>query len=395
MLNAKNILIVNAGSSSIKLDVFEVTDRLIQLMEVSVEKIGWSKPNLVIKNFTTTERTSKPVEASDHTAATSLLMDCIGQQIHPEKLLAIGHRIVHGGPKYSQAQLITKDVLNELDKLIAFDPEHLPIEIELIEAFDRTFSGVTQVASFDTAFHHDMPRVASMIAIPRRYETQGVRRYGFHGLSYTFLLQELAHQAGVDKASGRVVLAHLGNGASLAAVREGKSIDTSMGFTPSGGIPMSTRSGDLDPGLALYLTQSQGVDEFNNMVNFRSGLLGMSETSSDMEKLLEIEDTDPRAAEAIALFCYQVKKYIGSYAAALGGLDTLVFAGGIGENAPKIRARICADLDFLGILVEESRNADNADLISSDSSRVAVRVIPTNEAMTIANDVFLILEKKS
>ncbi len=249
----------------------------------------------------------------------------------------------------------------------SFDPEHMPEEIQLVEAFHRRFPNLTQWACFDTAFHHDLPRVAKMLPIPRRFEAQGVRRYGFHGLSYEFLIGELGRLAGSEAAQGRVILAHLGNGASLAAVRDGKSIDTSMSFTPTAGVPMSTRSGDLDPGLVWYLARTEGFDakRFNEMVNFESGLLGISETSSDMHDLLKAEAKDVRAAEAIALFCYQVKKWIGSFAAALGGLDTLVFAGGIGENAPVVRARICEGLEFLGIELEEKQNSANEGVISS------------------------------
>ena len=261
------------------------------------------------------------------------------------------------------------------------------------EAFHRRFPDLPQVACFDTAFHHDLPRVAQMLPIPRRYEAQGVRRYGFHGLSYTFLMEELARQAGPDAAQGRVILAHLGNGASLAAVRNGKSVDTSMSFTPAAGVPMSTRTGDLDPGLVWYLARTEKMDakQFNQMVNFQSGLLGISETSSDMRDLLEKETQDVRAAEAVALFCYQVKKWIGSFAAALGGIETLVFAGGIGENAPAVRARICDGLEFLGIELEEKHNAANAGVISPASSRVVVRVIPTNEEQMIAKTVCQVL----
>jgi acetate kinase len=284
-------------------------------------------------------------------------------------------------------------MVEELRRLSSFDPEHLPEEILLTEAFHRRFPDLPQVACFDTAFHHDLPRVAQLLPIPRRYEAQGVRRYGFHGLSYAFLMEELARLAGTEAARGRVILAHLGNGASLAAVRDGKSMDTSMGFTPTGGVPMSTRSGDLDPGLVWYLARTEGLEAkgFNEMVNFQSGLLGMSETSSDMRDLLGRETQDVRAAEAIALFCYQIKKWIGSFAAALGGLDTLVFAGGIGENAPTVRARTCEGLGFLGIELAERRNAANEGVISTDASRVAVRVIRTNEELMIAKTVCRVL----
>jgi acetate kinase len=249
------------------------------------------------------------------------------------------------------------------------------------------------VACFDTAFHHDLPRVARLLPIPRRYEAQGVRRYGFHGLSYAYLMGELARLAGSEAAHGRVILAHLGNGASLAAVRDGKSVDTSMSFTPTAGVPMSTRSGDLDPGLVWYLarTEKMNAQQFNEMVNSRSGLLGVSETSSDMRDLLERETQDVRAADAVALFCYQVKKWIGAYAAVLGGLDTLVFAGGIGENAPIVRARICDGLGFLGIELDEKRNTTNTGVISADTGRVAVRVIHTDEERMIAETVCRVL----
>jgi acetate kinase len=232
-----------------------------------------------------------------------------------------------------------------------------------------------------------------MLPIPRRYEAQGVRRYGFHGLSYEFLMEELARMAGPDVARGRVILAHLGNGASLAAVHDGKSVDTSMSFTPTAGVPMSTRTGDLDPGLVWYLarTEKMSATQFNDMVNFQSGLLGISEISSDMRDLLKHETLDVRAAEAVALFCYQVKKWIGAFAAALGGIETLVFAGGIGENAPAIRARICDGLGFLGIELEEKHNAANEGIISTASSRVVVRVIHTDEEQIIAKTVCQVL----
>jgi acetate kinase len=246
---------------------------------------------------------------------------------------------------------------------------------------------------FDTAFHRTMPRVASLLPIPRRYEAAGVRRYGFHGLSYEFLMEELARLSDPAATKGRVILAHLGNGASLAAVRDGKSIDTSMGFTPTAGLVMSSRSGDLDPGLISYLarTEQMSATQFQEMVNHASGLLGVSEISSDLRDLLARESDDVRAAEAVALFCYQAKKWIGSFAAALGGLDTLVFAGGIGEHAPLIRGRICDELGFLGIELDEGRNMKNAPLISTNGGRVAVRVIPTDEELMIAKSVIRVL----
>jgi acetate kinase len=294
---------------------------------------------------------------------------------------------------HTQPEIVTQELLAELHRLRPYDPDHLPREIELIEAIRRRHPDLKQVACFDTAFHHTMPRVAKILAIPRRFDAKGVQRYGFHGLSYAYLMEELGKVAGAKAAEARVILAHLGNGASLAAVAGGKSIDTSMGFTPTAGVPMSTRSGDLDPGLAPYLARVEQISpkQFYAMVNHESGLLGVSETSPDMRDLLLREATDIRASEAVELFCYQVKKWVGAYAAALGGLDTLIFAAGIGENCPSVRARICKGLDFLGIGLDESLNAKNAPVISTAGSRVTVRVIRTDEELMIARSVWRIL----
>jgi acetate kinase len=383
------ILTINGGSSSIKFALFEAGDSLRRILEGGIERIGLPEATFRVKGVKQADNFSRSVTAPDHTVAVGVLMDWIEEHSGRETLTAVGHRVVHGGPKYSEPQRITPEMVEELRRLSPFDPEHLPEEILLTEAFHRRFPDLPQVACFDTAFHHDLPRVAQMLPIPRRYEAQGVRRYGFHGLSYAFLMGELARLAGTEAAQGRVILAHLGNGASLAAVHDGKAVDTSMSFTPAAGVPMSTRSGDLDPGLVWYLarTENMSAKQFNEMVNSKSGLLGVSETSSDMRDLLERETQDVRAAEAVALFCYQVRKWIGAYAAALGGLDTVVFAGGIGENASVIRARICEDLAFLGIELEEKRNVANEGVISAAASRVTVRVMRTDEELTIARSV--------
>ncbi len=387
------ILTINGGSSSIKFALFEAADALPRMLDGAIERIGLAEAILRVKDLKRMDGFSRPVAAPDHKAAGDVLMNWLEERISRNALAAVGHRVVHGGPKYTEAQPITAEMVEELHRLSPFDPEHLPEEIMLTEAFHHRFPDLSQVACFDTAFHHDMPRLAQLLPIPRRYEALGVRRYGFHGLSYAYLLEELTRLAGAEAAHGRIILAHLGNGASLAAVRDGKAVDTSMGFTPTAGVPMSTRSGDLDPGLVWYLarTEKMSAKQFNEMVNFQSGLLGISETSSDMRDLLESEVRDVRAAEAVALFCYQVKKWIGSFAAALGGLDTLVFAGGIGENAPLIRKRICAGLGFLGIELKHERNAENAALISPDGGHVAVRVIRTDEALMIARSVVHVL----
>jgi len=383
------ILTINGGSSSIKFALFETGESLRRILGGGIDRIGQPGATLRVKGLNPGDNFSRPVTAPDLNAAVGALIDGIEERSGHDAFTAVGHRVVHGGPKYSQPQRITAEMVDELRRLSPFDPEHLPEEILLTEAFHRRFPELPQVACFDTAFHHDLPRVAQLLPIPRRYEAQGVRRYGFHGLSYAFLMGELARLAGTKAAQGRVILAHLGNGASLAAVHRGKSMDTSMSFTPTAGVPMSTRSGDLDPGLVWYLARTEHLDAkgFNEMVNLKSGLLGVSETSSDMRDLLKHETQDVRAAEAVALFCYEVKKWIGAFAAALGGLDTLVFAGGIGENAPVVRTRICEGLGFLGIQLEERQNATNEGVISAATSRVSVRVIHTDEEVMIARSV--------
>nr|MBS0020573.1 acetate/propionate family kinase [Gammaproteobacteria bacterium] len=388
------ILTINGGSSSIKFALFEAGDALGRILDGEIDRIGGPEAGFRATGPDPEDTFSRTVTAPDYKAAVGILMDWIEARGGRDALTAVGHRVVHGGPNYFEPQRITAEMLAELHRLSPFDPAHLPGEILLAETLHRRIPDLPQVACFDTAFHRDLPRVAQQLPIPRRYQAQGVRRYGFHGLSYAFLMDELDRLAGTQPAQSRVILAHLGNGASLAAVRDGQSMDTSMSFTPAAGVPMSTRSGDLDPGLAWYLARTEGMSaqQFHEMVNSRSGLLGVSETSSDMRDLLERETQDVRAAEAVALFCYQIRKCIGGFAAALGGLDTLVFTGGIGEHAPTVRARICAELGFLGIELDPQRNAKNAVLISSDDGRVGVRVLHTDEALMIARSVARVLD---
>lgn len=387
------ILTVNGGSSSIKFALFEVKDSLQRTLAGSIERIGLPDAALKVKGVKPADHCSRPITAPDYVVATETLLDWIAEHGGFEQLAGVGHRVVHGGPEYLEPQRVTAEMVDELHRLSPFDPEHLPQEIRLIEAFHRRDPHFAQVACFDTAFHRDLSRVASLLPIPRRYEAKGIRRYGFHGLSYAYLMEELTRVAGSGEAQGRVILAHLGNGASMAAVHKGKSVDTSMGFTPSAGLVMSTRTGDLDPGVAWYLMQGDDMtaEKFNRLINHESGLLGVSGTSSDMRDLIAREATDVRAAEAIDLFCYEAKKWIGAYAAALGGLDTVVFSGGIGENAPAVRARICDGLDFLGIDVDERHNAVNAAVISVPQSRVTVRVMHTDEELMIAKSTCRVL----
>jgi acetate kinase len=283
---------------------------------------------------------------------------------------------------------VTPRLLAELRRITPYDPEHLPREIGIMEEFLERHPDLPQVACFDTAFHRTMPAVAQLMPVPRRVAAMGVKRYGFHGISCSYLMEELG-RLDPRAARGRVILAHLGNGASMSAVRNGRSVDTSMGFTPTSGLVMSTRTGDLDPGLAFFLSRTgmKTPAGFQRMVNHESGLLGVSGTSPDLRDLLAREDRDPRAAAAVELFCYQARKWIGSLAAVLGGVDTLVFSAGIGENSPVVRQRICAGLGFLGIGLDRRRNARNATLISPDKLSVRVRVIRTDEELMIARTV--------
>ncbi len=383
-----HILTINGGSSSIKFALYEAVKPLKRGLHGKVDRIGLSGTNLTFNDPTKKQPKSFKLTAADHKSAANSLIDWLEKQIDFASVKGVGHRVVHG-MKHTEPEIVTEKLLAELRRISPNDPDHLPREIELMETFRQRHPKLPQVACFDTAFHQTMPRVAKLLPIPRRFDAKGIQRYGFHGLSYAYLMEELTRLGDPAAKNGRVNLAHLGNGASLAAVRDGKSIDTSMGFTPTAGLVMRTRSGDLDPGLAPYLarTEQMTTSQFYKMVNHESGLLGVSETSSDMRDLLNHEKSDVRAAEAVALFCYQAKKWIGAYAAALGGLDTLVFAGGIGENAPLVRKRICERLGFLGVQLNEARNAKNAAVISKNSSRVTVRVIRTDEELMIARSV--------
>ena len=361
-----------------------------------MDRIGQSGANLRYTSAVGGLTITDTVALDDHRSAAASLVDWLETQPDFASITAVGHRVVHGMTR-SEPERITPELIDELRRITPYDPDHLPLEIELIEAFRQRHPAMPQVACFDTAFHRTMPRVATLLPIPRRYEAAGVRRYGFHGLSYEFLMDELERLGDPAATSGRVILAHLGNGASLAAVRDGTGIDTRMSFTPASGLMMGSRSGDLDPGLVSYLARIEKMDapQFQQMVNHASGLLGVSELSSDLRDLLGQEAEDVRAAEAVAMFCYQAKKWIGSFAAALGGLDTLVFAGGIGENAPLVRQRICEGLGFLGVELDCSFNAKNAPLISPDAGRVTVRIIHTDEELMIAKSVVRLLDLTS
>ncbi len=387
------ILTLNAGSSSIKFALYRQASALQRVLRGQVDRIGCADAAIEVQ-ISDPAAGMGPLpprhaigRGNFDTAATALLKWLEAQPAFGS-IAGVGHRVVHG-MQHSEPQAADEALLAELRRIKPDDPDHLPGEIRLIELLRQRQPHLPQLACFDTAFHHNMPRVAQLLSIPRRYQAQGLRRYGFHGLSYAYLIEELGRVAGAEAAQGRVILAHLGSGASIAAVHAGRCVDTSMAFTPTAGLPMATRSGDLDPGIAAHLARTEGMtaQRFYAMANHESGLLGVSETSGDMRDLLAAEAGDSRAADAVGLFCYQTKKGIGAYAAALGGVDTLVFAGGIGEHAAPVRERICSGLGFLGIELDLARNAAHADLISSAAARTSVRVIRTDEELMIARSV--------
>ena len=386
------ILTINGGSSSIKFALYRVGKIPTRLLYGKIDRIGFEDSTFTFNNEKGVHQDRLETGKYDYHSSVIFLIDWLEKQVDFSLIRGVGHRVVFG-MKHTDPELITDDLLKELHRIIPYDSDHLPAEIELIEVFSQRYPNLPQVACFDTAFHRTMPRVAKLLPIPRRFDKIGIQRYGFHGLSYAYLIEELERVAGKKAVKGRVILAHLGNGASIAAVFRGKSVDTSMGFTPEGGMVMGTRPGDLDPGVAWYMMKSENLTpkQFNNLINHESGLLGISETSSDMRDLLGKESDDIRAAEAVALFCYQAKKWIGAFAATLGGLDTLVFAGGIGENCPVIRSRICEGLEFLGIGLEKKQNRKDAPIISKEKKSVAVHVIHTDEEWMIAKTVSQIL----
>ncbi|HEY3884861.1 MAG TPA: acetate/propionate family kinase [Vicinamibacterales bacterium] len=359
-MNKRLILSINGGSSSIKGALFDVDGDVRPLVRETMDSPG--------------------------EAAAQRLLDRIFAHLDGRTLTGIGHRIVHGGPAYREPVVVNAGILEDLRRLIEFAPNHLPDEIALIESCARRYASVPQVACFDTAFHRTMPEVAARLPIPSVYDARGIRRYGFHGLSYAYLVEELQRVAGADSAHGRLILAHLGNGSSLAAVHHARSVDTTMAFTPMGGVVMSTRSGDLDPGVVTYLTRAAGLSaaEVEDVLSKASGLLGVSGTTGDMRSLLARSAQDAAAQLAVEMYAYSVRKAIGGFAAVLGGIDTLVFSGGIGEHAPSIRARICEGLACLGIEIDDERNEAGDGVISAAGARAIVRVIATDEEVMIA-----------
>jgi len=365
------ILVINVGSSTLKYAIFPLSSGDDPVLQGVVE-------------YSVTDKGK---------AAAALLEDL---KRHPlfDSIHVVGHRLVHGGMKLRDPVRIDTDVRALLDEVVPLAPDHLPAELRAIDEVSRAVPSLPQIACFDTAFHSPMPAAAKMFGVARRLYEAGVVRYGFHGLSYEYVVETLRESG---ELPARTVIAHLGNGASIAAVLDGVCIDTSMGMTPSGGLAMGTRSGDLDPGVMLYLLRSRGfsVNELDAAVNRNGGLLGISETSSDVRALLAVAPIDSRAEDAIAVFCYQAAKFIGGYCAALRGIDALVFTGGIGEHSPEIRARICAKLEFLGLKIDPALNHENAERISAAQSAVQVRTMKTREEVMIARHVRELLHTNS
>jgi len=393
-MGSMRLLTLNSGSSSVKAALYDARDNgEILLLSMNASRIGSIDGTLTVQDAHGQTLLDDKQHLSSHLTVIQTIIGFLSTRSDDGQLDGVAHRVVHGGEKYREPCLITPDVVATLRSLVPLAPEHLPSAINGIEAVTKLNARLPQVACFDTAFHAHLPPVAYRYALPRALTGEGVRRYGFHGLSYEYVVSELT---ALDPASTRrAIIAHLGNGASMAAVRGGQSADTSMGFTPTAGLVMGTRVGDLDPGVVLYLEQHKGMgaEDVETLLNKQSGLLGVSGTSADMRDLLARAPLDAHAAEAIALFCYQAKKYIGAYAAVLGGLDTLVFTGGIGENSAVVRANICDGLRFLGIELDDTCNASSEAVISHPGSPVTVRVVKTDEDLMIARHARRVLSQ--
>lgn len=399
MKQPTSIATINSGSSSIKLVLFAPGNDPLQASDMTctatISGIGQHTTTFHVTDTHHHTILKQNLSAADQNAALKHLLNWFKTQYQPTDLLAIGHRIVQGGKDHHKPQLINPTLLNTLRQNIPFATNHLPAEIQTIQAFQEAFPLVKQIVCFDTNFHWSMPDNARHYALPRQLRKEGVVRYGFHGLSYEFLMNELHQESPTLTNHQKIILAHLGNGASLAAVHNHQPIDTTMGFSPTGGLVMSTRSGDLDPGVLLYLAEQRkmSISIIRKIITHHSGLLGVSDISGDMQELLN--NKAPAAAEAINLFCYQARKFIGAMAAAMGGVDRIVFTGGIGEQAPTIRQNICEPLHFLGVHLNKHRNQSNAPIISTDDSPIDIRVIPANEALTIARHARQLIESPS
>jgi acetate kinase len=379
------ILTINSGSSSLKSSLYRMDEEEQLLVVGQLEGITRERGRFRMKDAAGTVLVDQELNLPDHATALRTLLGWLKEYPTGGTFAAVGHRVVHGGSRFRVPHLITPELLAEVRNLIPFAPLHLPSEVAAIESLTQLLPGLPQIACFDTSFHRTLQDVARILPLPHRYAEQGIHRYGFHGLSYEYILEEMTRLDPVA-AQGCLVICHLGSGASMAAVRGGQCVDTTMGFTATGGLVMASRTGDLDPGVLLYLlaVQKVTVPDLIRLLNLESGLLGLSGISADVRDLLATEASRPTAKLALDIFCYQARKFIGALAAGLCGLETLVFTAGIGENSAVIRQRICDGLNFLGITLDAERNQTAAPVVSSASSRVTVRVIPTNEELMIA-----------
>jgi acetate kinase len=376
----RHVLCINSGSSSIKFALYHMGYPEKLIAEGAVQRIGVPGGRFWLKDGNGISLAEKYEDFRNHDAAIKVVLTAAEDQHFPVPD-GVGHRLVHGGPNHAAPEMVTPKLLTVLRGLIPLAPLHLPNEIRAIDAVSSLYPELQQVACFDTAFHRSIPEVAQRLPLPRTFWHEGIRRYGFHGLSYEYIVASLG-----EAVRGRMIIAHLGNGASMAALQDGRPCDMTMGFSATGGLMMGTRSGDLDPGVLLYLMYEKGYDASNleTLLNEHAGLAGVSGISSDMKTLLDQRSSEAHAAQAVESFCYTARKFVGALAAVLGGLDTLVFTGGIGERAAPVRWMICSGLGHLGIRLDPHRNEGDAAVISGNDSPCIVRVIPTNEDLMIA-----------
>lgn len=391
MNSSSTILVLNAGSSSVKFAMFGDDEPPLRSLSGAVDGIGHDRGRFRAVDANGDVCSDEEAHVSNQESAIEVILSAIERHPAGRSIHAVGHRVAHGGPDCDCPRLVTPKLEAELQKLIPLAPLHLPHNLAGLAAVRSHRPKLPQVACFDTAFHASLPKLAQSTGLPRDMVSHELRRYGYHGLSYEFVVDELRREYGTRADSERLIVAHLGNGASMAAIRGGRSIETTMGFSTLSGLPMGTRSGDIDPGLILHLILEKGLsaDALQQTLYERSGLLGLSGMSSDMRLLLE--EKDPRAAEAIDYFCTHARAFIGSLTTTLGGLDRIVFTGGIGANAPTIRAKVCAGLEYLGVELDDAHNPSGARLISSDRSHVNIEAFETDEEIVIARHVRQVL----
>ena len=384
----QTIAAINSGSSTLKFGLFSFMDPLRIILKGKIAGIGTPDCSFAIENEEEHNDVSNPVNIDSVEKAAELLIKWLQHLGGQYQLCGIGHRVVHGGLHYDEPVLIEDKLICELEKIKSLAPLHLPDAIAIINSFKQAFPGISQVACFDTAFHKSLPFEARYYAIPRSLWSDGVVRYGFHGISCEYIYQKL--KEGDDPpGSKKIIIAHLGSGSSITAIKNGHSIETTMGFSPAGGLMMNTRAGDIDPGVLIYLLKEKKMDpdQLDHILNRESGIKAVAENELPVEKLLEKKRNDSKSGQAIFMYCYHARKQIGALAAAMGGLDTIVFTGGIGEHSPEIRKLICSGLEFLGVVLNNELNDHSAATISELSAPVKVHVIATNEEAMIASHV--------